>query len=969
MKQLMMKFTILLAIPVVAIGYTNCSNVAFDNMELSSEEKKLAINQGGIVINDDAAYTNKVDVNLRLIHNSAEEMYITNDPNCESGGQWEAYKPHMEWKLDANNAEGKVFVRYRETGSTEIVSGCYADSIIHDDIAPVVKFGRQAGQFFNTPNFRFEVTYSDNLSGVGNVDCDANALWKKSACNLKQHVLVEGVHTIRASATDRAGNKSEPIDDSFTIDLTKPTVRFVQTPPAITSDSSSTFAFVGEDKLSGVEKYECSVNGGAFAACSSPVTANFPEGDNKYAVRVYDRAGNVSNPATYEWEIDKTAPSVQITKNPPAFSKDPIGNFEFTGKDGGMTITKFECRIGSSSAWTSCNSPHDTVSLPDGTHRLEVRGYDRANNPSSPANYEWTIDTVKPLVVITAGPSGRGRDKNVTFQFNATDPSPSSGIESVSCRHDSGAWESCSNIKSYTNIADGTHKFEVKAKDRAGNESSVVSHSYTIDTQKPVVTITKTPASLTNSNVAPFEFIATDAGGGTIARIECQVDGGGYGTCTSPKTYSNVVDGSHLFQVRAYDDVGNVSDVKSYQWVVDTQGPEINILKRPASVVKKGDPMPIHYQVTDAISGVKTVKCGLNGVLDNCAAELNINLNLEVGEYVSRIEAEDQLGNRTVAEIRWKVEIKAKPVAQNISVNSNNKVDVLVVVDNSGSMEYEQQNMAARFGSLLDKLQGLDWRVGVITTDMDYDSELRWGRLIKMQGTNRYYIDSSMDYAQAKAAFAATVQRPTWEGSSWEQGIRSTYYSIARAVYWNQSDEPNSRNRNFYRDDAAALSVVLVSDAHETYRGAGEDANRPEHLVSLVRDRWPNKAFSFHSIVVKSGDDACLYARPNGLQGNEQYGTHYETMSALTGGVVGSVCAADYSGQLGSIGQATVDQVRSATLDCAPLDTNGDGKPDVQIITSNGAAAPGYSVSGLKITFAANLPPGANELKYSCLAD
>src|SRR4051794_28884306 len=50
------------------------------------------------------------------------------------------------------------------------------------------------------------------------------------------------------------------------------------------------------------------------------------------------------------------------------------------------------------------------------------------------------------------------------------------------------------------------------------------------------------------------------------------------------------------------------------------------------------------------------------------------------------------------------------------------KIDVLFVIDNSGSMEQEQQNLIANFPQFIHVLDasGLDYRVAVTTTGRDY---------------------------------------------------------------------------------------------------------------------------------------------------------------------------------------------------------------------------------------------------------
>ena len=297
--------------------------------------------------------------------------------------------------------------------------------------------------------------------------------------------------------------------------------------------------------------------------------------------------------------------------------------------------------------------------------------------------------------------------------------------------------------------------------------------------------------------------------------------------------------------------------------------------------------------------------------------------------------------------------------SKSVVVADVSAIDVLVVVDNSGSMAPEQKNMGDRFGSFINKINSLDWRVAVITTDMQGGkTELKDkfdGQLLPISGLNgRYFLDSKTDKAIAQTSFSATVQR-TEEGSGYEQGVAATYRSIERSLVTGDA------NGGFYRSDAA-LAVVLVSDADETGRD-NKAANLtsksvPANLVSLVSNRWPGKPFIFNSIVVKSGDTAC-----KAVSGNEGYGVNYEKAASLTGGIVGSVCATDYSTQLDDIGTGLGKVVRSVSLDCAPVDSDGDGKVDLTVSVQGVS----YTVSGSLVTFSTALPKGKVDFNYTCI--
>lgn len=309
----------------------------------------------------------------------------------------------------------------------------------------------------------------------------------------------------------------------------------------------------------------------------------------------------------------------------------------------------------------------------------------------------------------------------------------------------------------------------------------------------------------------------------------------------------------------------------------------------------------------------------------------------------------------------------------NVNVADNNKVDLLVVIDNSGSMKTEQANMAARFSTLIDQLSGLDWQVGVVTTDVGSDANLKDGRLIAVDTAgSQFLMTSKMDLMRAKEDFASVIQRPE-TGSGNEQGIKATYRTLQRALSGDGA-KVNQPNRDLIRPDAA-LAVLVVTDANETPDVANDARNSGDGLMKYVSDSYSGKKnFVFNSIIVKSGDKTCL-----GKDGNESYGAAYEKLSNLTGGIIGTVCASDYGSQLKLIGEKVVMQVKSIQLDCAPVDKDKDGKLDVAVYEvisgGSGVISPavlgpelqGYQIDGRNLVFSSNLPEGSFEAKYVCL--
>ena len=87
------------------------------------------------------------------------------------------------------------------------------------------------------------------------------------------------------------------------------------------------------------------------------------------------------------------------------------------------------------------------------------------------------------------------------------------------------------------------------------------------DTTQPDTAISATPANPSTSLNASFSFTSTEAG----STFQCQLDGGAWEGCSSPKSYTGLAAGSHAFDVKATDPFGNSDgSPASYGWTVNT---------------------------------------------------------------------------------------------------------------------------------------------------------------------------------------------------------------------------------------------------------------------------------------------------------------------------------------------------------------------------------------------------------------
>jgi hypothetical protein len=159
---------------------------------------------------------------------------------------------------------------------------------------------------------------------------------------------------------------------------------------------------------------------------------------------------------------------------------------------------------------------------------------------------------------ITAGPSGITNNASPSFSFTST---PSGGT--FECKLDGpggtvGTWGACTSPKAYASLAQGSYTFNVRATVGGVTDPTPATRAFTVDTVAPDTTISSGPTGTITTNSASFGF-TSEAG----ATFQCKLDGPGtttgtYGSCSSPKAYSSLANGSYTFSVRATDTAGNL---------------------------------------------------------------------------------------------------------------------------------------------------------------------------------------------------------------------------------------------------------------------------------------------------------------------------------------------------------------------------------------------------------------------------
>ncbi|NUT55306.1 MAG: hypothetical protein HOQ03_04900, partial [Thermoleophilia bacterium] len=463
-------------------------------------------------------------------------------------------------------AEGATTVKYRAFDRVGNDTGILAQTVRIDTVAPntAIDSAPAAATQDTTPTFAFSspeagTTFETRLNGGS---------WTPATSPLTLGPLAENTYAFEVRATDVAGNvDASPASFTFTVDTTAADTTITAAPPAASNSANASLSFTASDAG---PAFECRLDGGSWAACTSPASyTGLAEAAHSFDVRAKDAAGNVdATPATHAWTVDLTAPNTSFLSTPANPSANATPTFGLGSTESPAT---FECDL-DGGGWSPCATPFTTPALGDGSHTLKARASDAAGNTdASEVTFTWVVDTTAPTGSVTAPANGAKLGGTVVLAGNSADGG--SGVATVQFQRTpsgTGTWANQASSWDTTAQADGDYDLRVVTTDNAGNSFTSALITVTVDNTDPTLSVVApNPVNLATPDPATVSATATDDGSG-IANVrfdQCAEDSP---ACLSDSwvvlgidtgapyaaSWAIPSDGPRLLRVRATDNAG-----------------------------------------------------------------------------------------------------------------------------------------------------------------------------------------------------------------------------------------------------------------------------------------------------------------------------------------------------------------------------------------------------------------------------
>lgn len=353
--------------------------------------------------------------------------------------------------------------------------------------------------------------------------------------------------------------------------------------------------------------------------------------NNAYTFILEDKAGNVTEKVFDVKNIDKLAPTADISQTPTSFTNKDVtlklSNIQDTGVSrlkaitlpNGQKVTTFEDHL------------YDVPA--NGTYQFVIE--DHAGNKTTKTITVGNIDKVSPTASLSQTPTTL-TNSNVTLILSSVNDTGVSGLESIKLPN--GSIIAPTTTTSVAVATNGTYQFVIR--DKAGNETVKEIVVNNIDKSVPTATLRASTTEFTNQDVTLYLENIQDVGVGGMKSVV--LPNGEMTFSFEDKSYIVTQNGTYTFTLE--DNARNVTMKTITVNNIDKENPLADIDYSPKAINKGPVQISLLNVADEGVSGIHEVKLP-NGTMVPAQPTVNYNV-FDNGEYSMTLY--DKAGNSIV---------------------------------------------------------------------------------------------------------------------------------------------------------------------------------------------------------------------------------------------------------------------------------------------------------------------------------
>lgn len=302
------------------------------------------------------------------------------------------------------------------------------------------------------------------------------------------------------------------------------------------------------------------------------------------------------------------------------------------------------------------------------------------------------------------------------------------------------------------------------------------------------------------------------------------------------------------------------------------------------------------------------------------------------------------------------------PAGQNSYQGSvaNNKVDILFVVDNSGTMIPKQNKLADEFNAFAQVFfsKDFDFRIAVVTTDTIGEAGIFQAQPTAGGDPAEKIVTKSM--TDAIGHFKANIKVGIGGGTAAAaKPLKAVELALSPGLL-------AADNANFLRSDAH-LAVIFVSDAddNDSHLVGSTPTTVQSFLQALKPDKFDvlartyKKNYTVSAVAVNSLTEAACVT----LQMTDpliEVGTKYKSLVTGSNGSWASICEPNFASGLTQISQRIAEAITEIPLASVPDVSTIAIRFNGVLVAQDGTNGWTYESSGQKIVFHGSAIPQDN---------